>query len=133
MSKVLATRLSKVIESLIDKSQTTFIKGRCFLDNILAAKELIFSLQKRKILGHIVKVDFAKAFHMVDWYFLDELLHAYGFGERWAGWIKAILVSSKANFIINGDKSGYVRYLRGLLQGDPLFLLALLWSLMCSA
>lgn len=43
---------------------------------------------------------------MVDWYFLVELLATYGFGARWIGWIKALLLSAKANFIINGEQKG---------------------------
>lgn len=55
-----------MIDSLIDNSESTFIKGRRILDNIFAAEELIFSSKKRKILGYIVKVDLAKAFDTVD-------------------------------------------------------------------
>lgn len=40
------------------------------LDNIFVVEELIFSLRKRWLLGHIIKVDFAKAFDTVDWEFL---------------------------------------------------------------
>lgn len=63
----MATQLSKVIGSLVDPSQTAFIKGQYILNNIAIAEELIFSLQKRILPWHIIKVDFAKAFDMVDW------------------------------------------------------------------
>lgn len=86
----------------------------------MIAEELIFSLQKRRLEGHIVKVDFAKAFDMVDWDFIFELLHAYGFGTKWISWVTSILFSSKANFIVNGEQKGYVRNLYCLRQGDSL-------------
>lgn len=124
ISKLLANRLSLVIKDLIDSSQSAFIKGRCIVDNIATANKLIFFIQKHRLAGLIFKVDFAKAFDTVDWDFLFELLEARGFGERWVGWIKSILVSSKAKFLINGKECGYVRYHRGLRQGDllsPLF------------
>ncbi|XP_039116779.1 uncharacterized protein LOC120252722, partial [Dioscorea cayenensis subsp. rotundata] len=101
-SKVLASRLGKVIESLIETHQSAFITGRCILDNIVAAEETISSLQKRRTMGNIIKVDFAKAFDMVNWDFLLDLLIARGFGERWIGWIERLL------------------HKRGLRQGDPL-------------
>lgn len=43
-SKVLAFRLSKVIDSLIDLSQSTFIRGRCILESIVVVEELFFTL-----------------------------------------------------------------------------------------
>ena len=60
------SRLSQYLDSMVDTTQSAFIKGRCIVDNIVAVNELIFSLQKGKSQGDIVKVDFAKVFDMVD-------------------------------------------------------------------
>lgn len=65
-------------------------------------------------------MDFAKAFNLVDWDFLLDLLLARGFGERWIGWVKSLLILSKAFILVNGIPNGYIRYKRGLRQGDPL-------------
>ena len=80
---MLANKLSQVISALVDDSQSAFIKGRCIADNIIATQELLFSLQKQKMLGYAFKVDFAKAFDSLDWSFLLEVLAARGFGSRW--------------------------------------------------
>lgn len=108
------------MHDLIDITQSAFIKGRCIIDNIVAAQELIFLIQKHRLPGRILKVDFSKAFDIVDWGFLLDLLKAHGFSDRWIGWIKSILTSSKAKFLINGTQSEYVRFHKGLRQGDPL-------------
>lgn len=42
-------------------------------NNIVAPEELIFSLQKRKLLGFAFKVDFAKAFDSLDLTFLLDI------------------------------------------------------------
>lgn len=122
VSKVLANRLSRKIGGLVDLTltQSAFIKGRCIIDNISTAHELLFYMQKLRLQGLILKVDFFKAFDTVDWNFLFALLRARGFTEKWTGWIQTILLSSKASFLINGTQCGYVRYHRGLRQGDPL-------------
>lgn len=109
ISKLIATPLDKVINGLVDVEQSVFLKGRYNLDNIASLEELIFSIHKWRMHGHILKVDFAKAFDMMDWDFLLDLLKARGFWERWGGWIWSILVSSKAIVLINGSPHGYVR------------------------
>lgn len=73
ISKLLASRLSKVMNLLVNAEQSVFMKGRCILDNIATAEELIFSIHKRRTSGHILKVDFAKAFDIVDWEFLFDM------------------------------------------------------------
>lgn len=84
------------------------------MDSITTAEELIFSIHKRRLPGHILKVDFVKAFYLVDWDFLFDLLMARGFGNRWVGWIQSMLYSSKVNILVNGSPIGYIRYQRGL-------------------
>lgn len=69
------------MNELVDSYQSAFVKGRCILDNIATTEELIFSLHKRRLPGYILKVDFAKAFDVVDWDFLFDLLLSRGFGK----------------------------------------------------
>lgn len=104
----------------MDVEQSAFLKGRCILENVATAEELIFSINNRRLPWHILKVDFAKTFDHVDWDFLFDLLKVRGFGNRWIGLIKCILFSSKANILTNGSPNGYIRYKRGLRPGDPL-------------
>lgn len=86
ISKFLANHLSKKIDALVDSTQSAYIKGRCIINNIVTAQELIFHMQKQSTPGLILKVDFCKAFDMVDWDFLLELLKARGSEiDGWGG------------------------------------------------
>lgn len=134
ISKLLTNRLSWVIDFLVDDSQSAFIKSRCIDDNIITTQEAIFNLQKRKLLGHAFKVDFAKAFDSLDWNFFLEILSIRDFGLRWLTWIFNILKSAKARVLINGELHGYICCKQGLRQGDPLslFLFALVANTLSS-
>lgn len=87
---------------LVDESQSGFIKGRCIVDNIIDAQEVIFNFQKWKLLGYDFKVDFTKAFDSLDWDFILEILAAMGFEPRWLSWVHTILKTVKTQIIING-------------------------------
>lgn len=108
------------MNSVVDSDQSIFLKGRCIFDKIATPEELIFSIHKHRLLGHILKVDFAKAFDLVDWDFLFDLLRGRCFGERCMEWIPSILFFSKGNILVNGSPNGYIRYHRGLRQGNLL-------------
>lgn len=116
ISKMLASRLSKVLNRLIESEQSAFMKGRCILDNIATTKKLIFSMNRHCSSGHILKVDFAKVSDTVDWEFLWDLLLTRGFGRRWVGWIQCLLTTLKASILINGSPNGYIQYQKGLCQ-----------------
>ena len=77
----MAIRLERVMDQLVDKSQFAFIKDRYVMDNVVTVEKLIFSLQKQGISSNIIKIDFAKAFDIVDWEFLMELLTTRALGN----------------------------------------------------
>nr|GEZ65918.1 RNA-directed DNA polymerase, eukaryota, reverse transcriptase zinc-binding domain protein [Tanacetum cinerariifolium] len=75
IAKILANRLSKVIDTIEEE------------------KMLIF------------KVDFDRAFDSVSWKHLDFVLHGLGFGNKWRSWIRACLHSSRASSRLSSWKA----------------------------
>ncbi|GJY38762.1 cysteine-rich receptor-like protein kinase, partial [Tanacetum coccineum] len=80
--KLLASRLARVIDSVICPNQSTFIKGRQILDGCLVANEIIrmAKLEDPNLL--IFKVDFEKNFDSVNWNFLLDVTRKMGFGLK---------------------------------------------------
>ncbi|GJX98275.1 RNA-directed DNA polymerase, eukaryota, reverse transcriptase zinc-binding domain protein [Tanacetum coccineum] len=120
IAKILANRLSKVIDQIVSKEQSTFIDGRQILDGPVILSEIIEWYKKRKKKLLIFKVDFEKAFDSISWNYLIHILDSFGFGNKWCSWIKACLNSSRASILINGSPTSEFSIKRGLRQGDPL-------------
>ncbi|GKC55651.1 putative RNA-directed DNA polymerase [Tanacetum coccineum] len=120
ISKILASRIAKVMSSIIGPNQTTFIAGRQILDGCLVANEIIrmANIEKHKLL--LFKVDFEKAFDSVNWNFFYNTMRQMGFGEKWIKWIFACLSSASISVLVNGSPSREFKMEIRLRQGDPL-------------
>ncbi|GKC32603.1 putative RNA-directed DNA polymerase, eukaryota, reverse transcriptase zinc-binding domain protein [Tanacetum coccineum] len=120
VAKILANRLSKVMDSIISHEQSAFISGRQILDGPLILSEVIEWYKKKKKKMLLFKVDFEKAFDSVSWRFLDHVMERLGFSSTWRKWIMAGLKSSRASILVNGSPTSEFSLKRGLRQGDPL-------------
>lgn len=86
VSKVLSSRLRRVLNEVITPNQSTFVLGRLISDNILIAYEVThYLLNKRE--GEqsyaAVKLDMSKAYDQVEWCFLAKMMKQMGFCEQW--------------------------------------------------
>jgi len=68
-----------VMGRIISDSQTTFVKSRQILDNILIANEVVDEARKNKKELMLFKVEFKKAFDSVDWGYLDTVMKKWRF------------------------------------------------------
>ncbi|GAU37376.1 hypothetical protein TSUD_22500 [Trifolium subterraneum] len=77
--------------SVISESQTAFVKDRQILDGILIANEVVDEARKSKKELMLFKVDFEKAYDLVDWGYLDDVMGRMSFPVLWRKWIKECL------------------------------------------
>nr|GEZ16954.1 RNA-directed DNA polymerase, eukaryota [Tanacetum cinerariifolium] len=119
-AKVLVNRLSIVIPNLISEVQSAFVSNRQILDGSFILNEFLSWCKYKNTKAFIFKVDFEKAFDLVRWDYLDDNLKAFGFGEKWRGWIDGCLKSAMGSILVNGSPTSEFEFQRGLKQCDHL-------------
>jgi len=77
-------------------------------------------LHARRIPTILLKIDLAKAFDMVAWPFLLEVLGRMGFPQCWRDWISYLLAAAATKVLVNGRPGQKIYHARGLRQGDLL-------------
>ncbi|XP_074265182.1 uncharacterized protein LOC141587606 [Silene latifolia] len=121
LSKVICTRLEKLLPHIINPSQSAFVKGRDIVGNILICQDLV-RLHKRKSCSPriLMKLDLQKAYDSVEWNFVEDMLRATGFPEQFTQLLVQCFTTPTFSLSVNGESFGYFRGKRGLRQGDPL-------------
>eukprot|EP00268_Persea_americana_P049099 TRINITY_DN52332_c0_g1_i1.p1 TRINITY_DN52332_c0_g1~~TRINITY_DN52332_c0_g1_i1.p1 ORF type:complete len:165 (+),score=14.08 TRINITY_DN52332_c0_g1_i1:155-649(+) len=114
LDKELASRLQKILPSVISPSQGAFVHGRLILDGVLVPNECIHSRYLDRIPSLICKLDMEKAFDMVDCKFLHYMMHRMGFGPKWRNWIEECVPSATYSILINGTPKGFFLAQRAL-------------------
>lgn len=120
ISKVLASRLKKVLPQVISMSQTAFLLGRNILDGVVMLNELVNFASRYGKSCFMFKIEFEKVYNFIKWGFLDYTLGRLGFDLIWQGQIKSVVCSSYLSMLVNGSLTKEFEAQRGLKQGDPL-------------
>lgn len=109
-----------MMNSIISKSQSAFLKGRHLVDGVLVVNEVVDLAKKSKRQCLILKVDFEKAYDSVDWSFLEYMMKRVGMCDKWVRWMKACVFEGNMSILVNGCPTEEINVQRGLKQGDPL-------------
>ncbi|KAL9682840.1 hypothetical protein QQ045_014650 [Rhodiola kirilowii] len=121
IASILANRLKPVLPDLIGNSQSAFIQGRNIVHNVSLAQELIAHYNRKNIsIRCFMKVDICKAYDMVDWEFLEDVLMSFGSPLIFIKWVMACVTTVRFSILMNGKLESYFGSNRGLRQGDPI-------------
>ena len=120
VSKVLATRLKKVISNLVSSDQTAYVPDRYIGESVRLASDLLEYTNIHNLPGYMVTIDIEKAFDSVDHTFLLCALRKFGFGNNFIKWVKVIFNRQESCIMNNGHSTGYFALSSGTRQGDPI-------------
>ena len=119
-SKILASRVKKVLASIVNHDQTAYVKGRYIGESIRLVNDIFEFTEKNDISGLLFSADFEKAFDSIEHSFLFAALKSFGFGPQFIQWVRAIFRDAESCVMNNGHSTGYFPLERGTRQGDPL-------------
>ncbi len=121
-AKVFASRMEKVIHSLIKEDQTGFIKGHNASDNMCWLLHILDFADSHPSPCAVFSLDAEKAFDRLEWNYMWAVLQCFGFGEHLISMIKTLYHSPAASVITGNIISPPPPFplQRGTRQGCPL-------------
>jgi hypothetical protein len=120
ITKVLANRLAGRLHEMVSTNQSAFVKKRFIEDNFMLVQQTTRFLHQQKQPRILFKLDISKAFDLVSWAFLLEVMRKMGFGMIWCDMISGLLATFSTQILMNGVPREFIAHQRGLRQGDPL-------------
>ena len=120
ITKALARKTAKVLESIIDPNQTAYVPGRSVMDNLRTNLYYKKYCEKHKIPATLISLDAKKAFDSVNHKYIEKTLINYGFGGNFVKTFRTLYKNLTAKILINGFYSEAIKIERGVKQGDAL-------------
>ncbi|XP_062100714.1 uncharacterized protein LOC133806637 [Humulus lupulus] len=121
ISKMLCHRVSGILPKLVNQNQGAFIKDRSLAHNVLILQDLLKGYNRKYSSPRcLLKIDLSKAYDSIDWDFLENLLKAFNFPDRFIRWIMTCMRGASYCLMLNGRLHGNFQGGKGLRQGDPI-------------
>jgi hypothetical protein len=121
VAKLLANRLQKVAIQVVHENQYGFVKGKTIQDCLGWAFEFLHQCHQSRREIVIMKLDFEKAFDLVEFSIVLDMLRAKGFPAKWILWVESLMNSATTSVLLNDTAGKEFMCKRGVRQGDPLY------------
>ena len=88
----IANRLKTVLDFLISKEQSGFLKGRYIGENTRLLYDIMKYTEDKHIPGLLMLIDFEKAFDSISFKFIEKTLAFFKFDETFMKWIRLFFI-----------------------------------------
>ncbi|XP_021980146.1 uncharacterized protein LOC110876277 [Helianthus annuus] len=105
---------------LISEEKSIFLPDRSIMDMPFILNEVVPWLKRAKKTGMVFKVDIEKAYHTLNWEFLNSIMAEMKFPLKWRSWIMVTVSTARASLLVNGSQTQDFSCFMGLRQADPL-------------
>ena len=128
-TKVLALRIQTVMDKLLDPLQSSCVKDRNILNNVLNLENLIQYVELNNWNATFISLDNEKAFDRIEQNYVLKVLDKYNFPSEFTSWIKILYKNISAKVIVYGTFTENINISRSIRQGCPLSMLLYILSL----
>ena len=120
IAKIIAIRIGKVVDRIVHKSQTGFVKGRYIGENLRLISDVIEYCAMDGVEGILLAIDRRNAFDSLEHNFMMYALESFNFGPDILSWVKLLYNDAYLTIKNNGFTSEWFPCSRGTVQGSPL-------------
>lgn len=110
ISRISIARLSKVLGSIINESQVTFMPAKHIQDHILLAYALIKGYNTKGTPPRcMIQMDLKNTYDTMEWCSLESIMKESSFPDKFIGWIMITVTTVSYRFKINGETTSIVK------------------------
>uniref|UniRef100_A0A3P9LWP5 Reverse transcriptase domain-containing protein n=1 Tax=Oryzias latipes TaxID=8090 RepID=A0A3P9LWP5_ORYLA len=120
LALIFAERLKKVLDNIIDETQSGFMKNRHISNNIRLVLDLIDYSDYCPDESFILFLDFYKAFDTIEHNFILHAIEKFGFGPFFRGAVKTMYAGGNCSIKLHAGTFPRFLLKRGVRQGCPI-------------
>lgn len=117
ISKLLANRMQIVLEKIIDGNQYCSVPGRSIVQCNMLIRDIMFYVNSSDKEAAFLKLDWHKAFDLVNINFYLNVICKIRFDDRFVGWIQMLYNNAESAICINNFLGKFFSISRSVRQG----------------